>query len=88
MELGGWRWAFFVNIPFGLVALWTARSQLVESRAPGRRVMPDLRGAALLAGALAALNLAIIKGPDWGWTSAGVLVSFGLAVVMFGAVRG
>ena len=84
VELGGWRWAFFVNIPFGVVALWTARSQLVESRAPGRRTLPDLVGAALLAGALATLNLGIIKGPDWGWSSVGVLVSFGLAVVLFG----
>ena len=84
MELGGWRWAFFVNIPFGVVALWTARSQLVESRAPGRRTLPDLVGAGLLAGALATLNLGIIKGPDWGWSSVGVLVSFGLAVVLFG----
>ena len=46
VELGGWRWAFFVNIPFGLAAVLVARSKLVESRAPGRRRMPDLRGAA------------------------------------------
>ena len=37
VELGGWRWAFLVNLPFGLVAVWAARHQLVESRAPGRR---------------------------------------------------
>src|SRR6478609_350140 len=35
VELGGWRWAFLVNIPFGLAALLAGRSQLVESRAPG-----------------------------------------------------
>ncbi len=38
--------------------------------------MPDLRGAALLAAALAALNLAIVKGSDWGWDSPAVIVSF------------
>src|SRR4029079_10626291 len=69
VELGGWRWAFFINIPFGLAAAWVARHELVESRAPGRRTLPDLRGAALLAAALAALNLAIVKGSDWGWDS-------------------
>ena len=37
VELGGWRWAFLVNIPFGVVAIVVARRQLVESRAPGRR---------------------------------------------------
>ena len=72
VELGGWRWAFLVNIPFGLAALLAGRSQLVESRAPGRRRMPDLVGAGLLAVALALLNLGIIKGSDWGWGSAAV----------------
>jgi NTE family protein len=76
VELGGWRWAFLVNLPFGLAALWAARSQLVESRAPGVRSLPDLRGAALLAVGLGALNLGVVKGSDWGWVSAGVLGSF------------
>jgi NTE family protein len=82
VELGGWRWAFLVNIPFGAAALWAARSQLVESRAPGRRTLPDLPGAALLAGCLAVLNLAIVKGSDWGWASAGIAASFAATVVL------
>jgi NTE family protein len=82
-ELGGWRWAFLVNLPFGLAALWSARSQLVESRAPGRRTLPDLIGAATLAASLALLNLGIIKGPDWGWSSPQTLASLGGAVVLF-----
>ena len=82
-ELGGWRWAFLVNLPFGLAALWSARRQLVESRAPGRRTLPDLVGAATLAAALALLNLGIIKGPDWGWSSVQTLASLGGAVVLF-----
>jgi len=73
VELGDWRWAFLVNLPFGLAALAAARSSLVESRAPGRRTLPDLVGAALLAAALAALNLGIVKSDDWGWGSARVL---------------
>jgi predicted acylesterase/phospholipase RssA/CRP-like cAMP-binding protein len=82
VELGGWRWAFFINLPFGVAALWVARSQLVESRAPGRRTLPDLRGAALLVGCLGALNLGIVKGSDWGWLSAGVVAAFGAAAVL------
>jgi EmrB/QacA subfamily drug resistance transporter len=87
VELGGWRWAFLVNIPFGLAALLAGRSQLVESRAPGRRRMPDLVGAGLLAAALALLNLGIIKGSEWGWGSAAVVGSFAataVLVVLFG----
>ncbi len=82
-ELGGWRWAFLVNLPFGLAALWSARRQLVESRAPGRRALPDLAGAAALAGSMALLNLGIIKGSDWGWSSTGVLASLAGALVLF-----
>lgn len=76
VEAGGWRWAFLINLPFGLVGLVLARRLLVESRAPGRRRMPDVLGAALLTAALGTLNLAIIKGPDWGWGSAAVIGTF------------
>ncbi|MGB7817455.1 MAG: DHA2 family efflux MFS transporter permease subunit [Ornithinibacter sp.] len=84
VELGGWRWAFFVNIPFGFFAVWAARGQLVESRAPGRRRMPDLAGAGLLVAALAVLNLGIVKGSDWGWTSRAVIGCFVAAIVFSG----
>lgn len=81
VELGGWPWAFLVNIPFGLLALVAARRALVESRAPGRRRMPDLPGALLLALAMGTLNLGIVKGADWGWTSLPVLGSLAGAVL-------
>jgi EmrB/QacA subfamily drug resistance transporter len=82
VELGGWRWAFLVNLPFGLAAFVAARRLLVESRAPGRRRLPDLRGATLLALALALLTLGIVQGSDWGWTSPSVLGSFAAAAVL------
>jgi NTE family protein len=82
VQLGGWRWAFLVNLPFGVVALWAASSQLVESRAPGQRRLPDLRGAALLAATLAVLNLGIVKGSDWGWGSTAVIGSFAATAVL------
>lgn len=82
VELGGWRWAFLVNLPFGAVALWATRRHLVESRAPGRRTLPDLRGAALLAAGLAVLNLGIVKGSDWGWASSAVLGAFAATAVL------
>jgi NTE family protein len=84
VELGGWRWAFLVNLPFGAAAIWAARSSLVESRAPGRRRLPDLRGAALLALSLGVLNLGIVKGADWGWASSAVIGSFAATVVLLG----
>jgi EmrB/QacA subfamily drug resistance transporter len=82
VELGDWRWAFMVNLPFGLAALWAGRRLLVESRAPGRRRMPDLAGATLSAAMLAVLTLGIVKGPDWGWTSPAVIGCFAVAAAL------
>ena len=67
-----WRLVFLVNIPIGLVALVLAGRVLIESRAPGRRRVPDLLGGLVLALAIASLVLAVVKGQEWGWTSARV----------------
>ena len=81
VKWGDWRWAFLVNLPVGIGALVAARRWLVESRSPGRRRLPDLRGAALLALAMGLLTTAIVTGNDWGWTSAGVLLCAAGSVV-------
>jgi NTE family protein len=75
-----WRLVFIVNLPVGVLVWWLSRTRLVESRAPGERIPPDLNGALLIATAAAGLTLAISEGPDWGWASAGVIIS---AVVAF-----
>ncbi len=76
VEIGDWRWAFLVNLPFGIAAWVLARRSLVESRAPGRRTLPDLGGAALFALGLGLLTLGIVQGDDWGWTSWSVIACF------------
>ena len=80
VEASSWRWVFLVNVPLGLLAVVVARRGLVESRASGRRRVPDLRGAMLLALALGFLTLGLIKGPDWGWVSPATIGSFVAAV--------
>lgn len=80
VEASSWRWVFLVNLPLGLVAVVVARRGLVESRASGRRRVPDLRGAMLLALALGFMTLGLIKGPDWGWVSPATIGSFVAAV--------
>jgi NTE family protein len=77
-----WRLVFLVNIPVGLTAYVLARRVLVESRAPGRRHMPDLLGGAVLALAIAALVLGVVKGQEWSWGSARVIGAFVAALVL------
>jgi NTE family protein len=79
-----WRLVFLVNIPIGFVALVLAQRVLIESRAPGRRRMPDLLGGGVLAVAIASLVLAVVKGQEWGWGGARVIGAFA-AALLFGA---
>ncbi len=76
VDLYDWRLVFIVNVPLGLLAWMLAHRLVTESRAPGRREMPDLRGAALLSLAITALTLGIVEGPAWGWSSPGVVTAF------------
>ena len=82
VDLGGWRLAFLVNLPIGLAAIIASKRTLVESRAPGRRSVPDLLGALALAGAIALLTLGIVKGDEWGWAAVQTLACFAAAVAL------
>jgi len=78
----GWRWAFFINLPVGLVSLFLGWKVLPEGREanPGR--LPDPLGVALLGAGLALAAYAIVQTEAWGWASSGFLVTFGAAVVL------
>jgi EmrB/QacA subfamily drug resistance transporter len=80
-----WRLVFLVNIPVGVVGVVLAQRVIVESRAPGRRRMPDLAGAVLLATGIASFVLAVVQGPEWGWSSAGVVSAFAASVALAAA---
>ena len=80
----GWRLVFLVNIPIGLLALALGKRVLPESRSTGDGRLPDLFGEVVLAGAIAALVLAIVKGQEWGWGSARVIGALLTALVLGG----
>jgi EmrB/QacA subfamily drug resistance transporter len=67
-----WRWIFYVNVPIGLVAI-LATLRLIPPTMRRSEQRFDLQGAVLLAVALAALNLGLSFGQQWGWRSARVL---------------
>ena len=80
-----WRWVFLVNVPVGVLGLIAARLYVPDSRDPAVTRMPDLLGAVLIAVGIGALALGLVKGPDWGWTSYGVVLSL---VVAAGSIAG
>ena len=71
-ETIGWRWIFFVNVPFGIVALAFGLAYLREHAEPtaGRF---DVAGFVLSGFGLAAITYAISQGPFVGWTDPWVI---------------
>ncbi|QAY71462.1 MFS transporter [Xylanimonas protaetiae] len=63
----GWRSIFFVNLPFGVVAVTAAILLLPRIVAGSQARGVDLLGLVLLAGGLVALLVPLIQGQDAGW---------------------
>lgn len=86
IDAGGWRWAFFINLPvLAIVAVMTKRV-VNESVVGGPK--PDLAGVALISVAVASLALGITQGDEWGWSSAAVISALVAALVLgIAAVR-
>ena len=80
VSAGGWRWAFFVNLPIGAVLLVLARRTLSESRADEDAARPDYLGAVLISVALGALVLALSEGATWGWIDPRIVAALVAAV--------
>ena len=81
-----WKLIFLVNIPLAIAALVGSWLVLDEVRHPEEGGLPDLVGIALLIAGIGGVTLAIVEGPQWGWTSAATLatlVTAGLALAAF-----
>jgi EmrB/QacA subfamily drug resistance transporter len=73
VSAGGWRWAFFVNVPIGVIVVAVGRRVLTESEIDPGSARPDYLGVAMVSGALAALVFAISESAPWGWSDPRIL---------------
>jgi MFS family permease len=85
-----WRVIFLINLPLALLALWRARSVLVEAPAPRRDAHIDWWGAALLAAGLGVPLVALSRigqGAPWLGGSTLALAALGVALLAAWAWR-
>jgi EmrB/QacA subfamily drug resistance transporter len=78
-----WRWVFYINLPFGILAMIV----LLFAVGPLRPQVPggfDVPGAALLSGWVAALMLALVQVADagWAWTDPRTIGLLAAALVL------
>lgn len=77
-----WRWIFYINVPFGIVAMVVTGIGLQVQVEPIRRRV-DVVGASLLVGAVTALMLVTSwTGEEYGWASSGSLLLFAAAAAL------
>lgn len=69
-----WRWVFYVNLPFGILAAGAISLGLPEEASARRRVSLDYPGMVVFAGAVTALLLGLVEaGRSASWLRASVL---------------
>ncbi|WP_206486711.1 MDR family MFS transporter [Rhodococcus sp. KRD162] len=80
LGITGWRWVFYINVPFGIIALivvWRVLNLPVYRR----EARVDWWGALLLGVGLVPLLIIAEQGRVWGWSSPRALLCFGVGIV-------
>jgi DHA2 family methylenomycin A resistance protein-like MFS transporter len=77
----GWRSVFWVNVPIALVCI-ALTVRFVDDPPGARGRSFDVPGQLLAIGSLAALTVAVIDGPHWGWSSRRLLFVVAVGIVL------
>ena len=70
IDVGSWRWAFWLNLPLGIVALAVVAVVIGDTPADRSVRMPDAASSVLLTVGIGAAVLALVQTPEWGWSDA------------------
>jgi EmrB/QacA subfamily drug resistance transporter len=76
-----WSWIFFINVPVGIAGIIVSRLVIEETRDESEEQRLDLPGLLASGAGLFALSYGLIEANSYGWGSARILASFGIAVV-------
>jgi EmrB/QacA subfamily drug resistance transporter len=79
ISAGGWRWAFWINVPIALVILVLGQIIFRESREETDEPFPDPFGAALLLIGVSLGILALVQSPTWNWLDVRTVACLALA---------
>jgi EmrB/QacA subfamily drug resistance transporter len=82
LNSGSWRWIFFINVPIGLAGAAWGYLALKEMSTRRKEERFDPLGAVAFSLSLTALLLALTLGIQFSWTSAPILILFGVFIVM------
>jgi EmrB/QacA subfamily drug resistance transporter len=83
IDTAGWQWAFYLNIPIGLICLWRGITLLKESINPRDKIRFDLIGMLLLIFAIGAITFGIVEfnSPHWTKPELMQLILLGLLLI-------
>jgi EmrB/QacA subfamily drug resistance transporter len=80
--ISGWRWIFYINLPFGIAAL-VITSAVLHIPKVKREHKIDYLGALLMITAVCSLLLCVsVYGPENGWNNPKTLGSLGVGIVL------
>lgn len=84
IDVGGWEWAFFINIPIGLFCIWQSFTILHESVQPREKMRLDLVGMLQLIIGVGAIAFGIVemKSANWSQSELIGIIVLGLVIIL------
>jgi MFS family permease len=85
VDHGGWPWAFWLNVPIGLLVLALGPFVLDETTRDRTRRLPDPLGVALVMATTSVITLGIVQSktdPDWAWLGTKTLLCFAAGALL------
>ncbi|MEU6582283.1 MFS transporter [Nocardia sp. NPDC046763] len=80
-EYAGWRWCFLINVPVAILALVLVHRLLPDNRPPRTDIRLDGLSAALITGAIAALDLGLIDSGHSAGLATAARITLGLILL-------